>query len=275
MTFATRRIRRAALGRAARWLRLGAATLSFGVAWACGAPSVEPSASDFSLGDGEAEPLSLPANAEVEYVVGWSWDGATPVDTGYEFENDLGYRFRVEQFRVATYSAQLVSCEPTAWLRWGISQAHAHHVAIDDPSIFIAQRSEDALGEPFTTLGVGTASGNEYCNAFLLFTPLQTGAPDLGGNAIWISGSYWDEAGTEHALQGQIPQGDGALATLSSAVPDSLPLQAGAARITFVRFPARAFSGVDPSEFSGLKLGWEVLKGLVATTEVRWQLASN
>lgn len=263
------------LRRARRWLRLGAACLSFGVAWACGTPSVTPSAGDFALGDGDAKSLTLPADTHVEYVVDWSWEGAEGSGAGYRFKNDLGYIFQIDKFRVATYSAQLVTCEPLAWFNWGPSVAHAHHVAINDPSMYVAARGEDALSEQFTTLGLGTAAGGEYCSAFLLFTPLAEGAPELGGNAIWFSGSYVDGEGIEQPLQGQIPQGDGALGTLASAIPNALPLEGSAARVVFVRFPARAFDGIDPSELSDLKLGWEVLKGLVATTEVRWQLASD
>ncbi|MGE0323294.1 MAG: hypothetical protein AB7K71_25405 [Polyangiaceae bacterium] len=264
-----------ALRRARRWLRLAAACLSFGVAWACGAPSVESSPSEFSLGDGAAKSLVLPADARVEYVADWSWEGAKRSGAGYRFENDLGYSFQIDEFRVATYSAQLITCEPTAGLHWGLSVAHAHHVATNDPSMHVAERGEDALGEQFTTLGFGTAAGGAYCSAFLLFTPLAEGAPELGGNAIWFSGKYTAPDGDEKPLQGQIPQGDGALGSLASAIPSALPLDGDAARIVFVRFPVRAFDGIDPSDLSDLKLGWEVLKGLVATTEVRWQLASD
>ncbi|MEZ4372716.1 MAG: hypothetical protein R3B07_17970 [Polyangiaceae bacterium] len=263
------------LGRARCWLRLATACLSFGVAWACGAPSVESSPSDFSLGDGAAESLTLPADVRVEYIVDWSWDGAGRSGAGYRFKNDLGYSFQIDEFRVATYSAQLITCEPTAWLHWGLSVAHAHHVAINDPSMYVAERGEDALSERFTTLGFGTAAGGEYCSAFLLFTPLAEGAPELGGNAIWFSGTYTDADGDAQPLQGQIPQGDGALGSLASAIPSAIPLDGDAARVVFVRFPVRAFDGIDPSDLSDLKLGWEVLKGLVATTEVRWQLASD
>lgn len=162
-----------------------------------------------------------------------------------------------------------------AWVHWGIPNAHAHHVAVNDPSIFVAQRGEDALTERFSSLGVGTASGGEYCSAFVLFSPLPDAAPELGGNAIWLSGSYEDVEGNRRPLRGQIPQGDGALGTLSSAVPSAVPLRGEAARVVFVRFPARAFESINPGELTELKLGWEVLKALVATTEVRWQLASE
>lgn len=242
----------------------------FFVVWACGVPT--PPA-PFDPGDGTPTPISLSAGDRVRYVLDWSWDGAREQDGALVFTTDLGYEVGIESLELAVFSAQLVTCEPTAsrW-RWGPTAAYADHVTQDDPSVIEAKLIDDAVNDGWHELGIGTAGGGQYCKAFLLATPVASDA--LGGETVRASGWYrLPEGGAAIPFEAGVPLGDGALTTLAAAVPQTVNLGDGTtARVVFTRYPVAAFDGVDIAQLNRLELGWELLKNLQSDTTARWQL---
>lgn len=239
------------------------AAVVFLVAWACGLP--DPGSDPGRSEDGE---LILAEGMRVQYVGAFSWQGAVQEGNGYEFTNDLGYRFRVERFHLATYSAQLRPCEPveSADRGWRPDAAYADHVVQDDASIAVADHAEDALASTWHELGVGSASNHSYCKAFILSVIPTTSDPDLQGNTIVVTGSYIPPGESQWiAFDARIPLGEGSLVTLHPDTPefDTFESQDGSrpgARVVFTRYPVAAFAGVRPDSVSSVQLAWELLE---------------
>jgi hypothetical protein len=158
---------------------------------------------------------------------------------------------------------------------WHPSEARADHVVRDDPSVVVANATEDALTGEWRELGVGVAGGGTYCSAFLLVAPLEVDAPALDGNAIFITGWYRTPGAARTRFEARVPLGDGSLRPLSNAIPAITALDGDeAARIVFTRFPTRAFDGVALEQLDSLELGWEVLRNLLGGATARWQQAA-
>ena len=262
------------------------ATVAFVAVWACGLPLPDDDpAGRGELGTDGTEPgvATLPEGADISYIGAFSWNGASQTASGFELVNDLGYRFRIERFQVAAYSVQLRSCLPAhrgGW-SWSPRQALAHHVAVDDVSVFIAQAGEDALLFSWHELGIGRASGAAYCQAFLLVASPTAPDPTLEGNSFVVAGSYLAPGASEWLeLDARVPYGDGTLRRLLSATPpsetfESMDGSSPAARVVFTRYPVAAFAGISPEGKSSIVLAWEILGNLLATTTVHYQLQAT
>lgn len=251
------------------------------VVWACGLPMSDDDGTD--VGPFSGPGLTLSDGASIHYLGGFSWDGATRTEDGYEFDNPLGYRFRVTQLRIATFSAQLRPCPATTgrrW-RWGQSSAYADHVVEDDPSIALVVASEDALNPTWRQLGVGRAAAAHYCDGFVLSTPLTSADGQPEQPTLEVTGWYLAPDGDDWvSLDTSIPLGEGALIELQASgsecdapppLDQPLPDESRPdVQIAITRYPVTAFASVRPDQTSGAQFAWELLGGLLHTSTMSY-----
>ncbi len=221
---------------------------------------------------GSFEPLELQAGATVRYLGNFDWDDAIEVDGSYVFSSDLGFRYRIDAFMVATTTVQLRPCDAgdTAWLRVGFTDARADHVVSDDESMVVTDMAEDAMSTTTIVLGQGTADGGSYCQGFLLSSVPTQWTAGLENNTLSMSGAYLDpdadgsDPDAWVLFQAEIPLNDGSLEDLVPAAGDLYTEDGGAdVDVRFTRYPARAFDGLDPGALNTYELAWEVLGNLL------------
>ncbi len=227
----------------------------------------------------------------IAYWGTFDWEDALPAAQSYVFENDLGFTFRVDTFRVAITSIQLLPCTtehategeearavgPLGWTVYDENRVQFFDTSENDASVIAVGRAEDAFSTSVHEFGVGVGGEQPYCGAFWLSAPLLDPDPLLETNSIWIVGAYQPPAAHNEedwvAFDAAVALTGGTVTTLVPYPDDSLRPSEGDANdvnIIATRYPARAFDSLDPQELSDLELAWEALRNVLQDSTVSY-----
>ncbi|MCA9713785.1 MAG: hypothetical protein KC468_03710 [Myxococcales bacterium] len=236
-----------------RWAAATSLTITVLLASACEQPAIP-----------EAEHLEPPtalAASELEYVLAVDWSGATFVDGVFQFETDLGYVVGVEQWTQSSTAIELVVCEGF--------RGHSGNYTPDVSRLNEEVVQELTEGEPITQ-GPAPGDGRDYCDVYQVLGATED--EDGEARVATIKGWYRPPGSSEIVPFEAIntvpltvlpPLGEGAWDDR---------LAPGFASVELLRFPSRAFDGLELDSLSPLELSFFAAEQLSQDASVTWRL---
>lgn len=233
----------------------------------------------------EVAPLQAARGTAITYVLAWSWEGARREGDAWVFESDLGYTIGITSAHSAISQVALVPCAGADAARddggvgglaaWAadlvVGTAHAAHGGTPDAST-AAEPIVESWGDAARVFGAATAGGGDYCELHVVSAPIAGAAADgtlFAGETLIMTG-FWAAPGEgeRHGLQVRVNLSDGRVRPLARTI--EWPREAAGAGLAVVieRRPARAFDGLALGELSDVELAYEVLGGVLQSSEV-------
>ncbi|KIG14810.1 hypothetical protein DB30_06396 [Enhygromyxa salina] len=207
----------------------------------------------------DASPPKVLAATVVHYELAVDWDGASFDGGRRRFVTDLGYEVWVSRWVQSSTSIELIACE-----------RERSHPFDHDVSVVTHEIVEELTEADVTTIGTGEGSGLPYCDVYQVLGRLPVGdEPDV---VTWIEGEFRapgsEEVEAFFAL-GTVPIS--VLPSLATGAWDDT-LAEDEARVQLVRYPARAFDGLELASMSELDIAYAAAQRLAQSADVPWYL---
>lgn len=219
----------------------------------------------------------------LHYRLAWSDAGTTPIaGGGFEVTTDLGYRVRTTRGWVVTETMAFLECHreelassaghPRVALLAPATAEAGHSLARMNPARLANPQVESLVGATTLDAGTVTPPSARYCNVHYLVARAAGdthGLPsevDMLGASLQVDGSWQAPNGGDwHPFSVRSAAANGIVAE----VPALVDTATTGATATVERALATLYDGVDFAQASEAQEAWQILKNLIASTELR------